>query len=247
MARRMRTRPLMVAVGLIASVTLVVALTGCNDDDGDVETGTTTTEAVSGTTEPDDGSTNGTLSPDELSTAVWPFADSDTRYDDPVDAATGFAVEFVGFDDPVIGEFMQGDSRSGEVEVQPQADGPVTTVFVRQLGSDDTWWVLGSATENIEFTYPAAGTAIDTPLEVTGEALAFEGTVQVQVRADGTLEPIGDGFVTGGGDVMRPFSGSIPFESPQGGWGAVVGFTLSAENGQVWEASVVRVGFIGGD
>ncbi len=44
-----------------------------------------------------------------------------------------------------------------------------------------------------------------------------------------------------------PFSGSIPFESPQGGWGAVVGYTLSAENGQVWEATVVRVGFIGGD
>jgi hypothetical protein len=235
-------------VGVIASVLLLTAAVGCSDDDdGDVDTGGTTTTEATDTTGEGPDSTPGTLSPDELSTAVWPFADSDLRYDDPTEAAAGFATDFLGFDDPVVGEFMQGDSRSGEVELQPQEDGPVTTVFVRQLGGDDTWWVLGAATENIEFDYPVAGTAIDTPLEVTGSAQAFEGTVQVQVRVDGELDPIGEGFVTGGGDSMQSFSGSVSFESPQGGWGAVVGLTLSAENGQVWEATVLRVGFIGGD
>jgi hypothetical protein len=231
-------------IGTIASLLRLTAAAGCSDDDdGDVDTGgTTTTESATDTTAGEDS-----LSPDELATAVWPFADGDLRYDDPTEAAAGFATDFLGFEDPVVGEFMQGDSRSGEVEIQPQDDGPVTTVFVRQLGSDDTWWVLGAATANIEFDYPVAGTAVDTPLEVTGSAQAFEGTVQVQVRVDGELDPIGEGFVTGGGDSMQPFSGSVEFESPQGGWGAVVGLTLSAENGQVWEATVVRVGFIGGD
>jgi nucleoid-associated protein YgaU len=72
-------------------------------------------------------------------------------------AATGFATELVGFTDPVVGEFQQGDARSGEVEVRAAADGPVTTVLVRQVGSDDTWSVLGAATAQIVPTTPAPG------------------------------------------------------------------------------------------
>jgi hypothetical protein len=241
--------PRRVLTALTVAAALVVALAGCNDDGNDLSTqGATTTEAPAGTpAAPGTAAGGGELTPDELSTALWPFVDTDVRYGDPVDAATGFAVDYVGFVDPVVGEFQQGDSRSGEVEVRPQENGPVTTVFVRQLGTDDTWWVLGAATAEIVFTLPAVGSAIDTPLAVAGEALAFEGNVQVEVRGDGSVEPIGESFVTGGGDVMRPFTGTIEFQSPQGGWGAVMGFTLSAEDGRVWQATVFRVGFIGGD
>lgn len=241
------SRRILTAVAVAAA--LVVALAGCNDDGSDVSTqGTTTTEASASTTAAPGTTAGGDdLTPDELSIALWPFVADGLRYGDPVDAATGFAVDYVGFDSPVIGEFQQGDSRSGEVEVRPQENGPVTTVFVRQLGSDDTWWVLGAATTEIVFTLPAVGSAIDNPLEIAGEALAFEGNVQVEVRVDGSVEPIGESFVTGGGDVMRPFTGTIEFPSPQGGWGAVMGSTRSAEDGRVWQATVFRVGFIGGD
>jgi hypothetical protein len=59
---------------------------------------------------------------------------------------------------------------------------------------------------------------------------------------------VGTGFVTGGaGPDLAPFRGSIPFRSPKGGWGSVVFFTRSAEDGKVWEAATLRVGFIGGD
>jgi spore germination protein GerM len=47
--------------------------------------------------------------------------------------------------------------------------------------------------------------------------------------------------VTGGGDQLRPFHGSIPFETAPAAAGAVVFFTESAENGEVWQAAVVRV------
>jgi hypothetical protein len=179
---------------------------------------------------------------------VWPWYDDDLRYDDPVEAARGFAEDFIGFADPVVGEFQQGDSRSGEVEVRPVEDGPVTTVFVRQVGDDDTWWVLGSATANIEVDLPTAMSAVDDPLLTEGRASAFEGTVEVEIRVDGEPEPLGTGFVTGSGDAtLGPFEGEIRWPNPGGGWGAVVFLTRSAENGQVWEAGVLRVGFIGGD
>lgn len=54
----------------------------------------------------------------------------------------------------------------------------------------------------------------DSTITTTGRALAFEGTVQVEVRADGGLGPIAQGFVTGGDDVMHPFAGFVAFETP---------------------------------
>jgi spore germination protein GerM len=73
--------------------------------------------------------------------------------------------------------------------------------------------------------------------------VAFEGHVDVEVREDGAAGAIGKGFVTGGGDVMRPFEGSISFETPSAPYGALVFFTTSAEDGRVWEAAAFRVRF----
>ncbi len=180
---------------------------------------------------------------DPFATAVWPWADSSVRYDDPLAATRGFAVDFVGFDDPVIGEFMQGDSRSGEVEIRPEADGPITTVFVRQLGPDDSWWVLGAVTQNIVVDQPDALSEIDDPVTVEGMSLAFEGTVVVHVRADGQADPLVETFVTGGGTEMGPFEEEISWPNPGEGSGALVFFTESARDGTILEASVLRVHF----
>ena len=159
------------------------------------------------------------------------------------DAARAFAVDFVGFADPVVGEFMQGDTRSGEVEVRPTADGPVTTVIVRQLGTDGSWWALGSATADITVDVPGTGDAITSPVTVSGSARAFEGTVLVEVRQDGSRSPLGTGFVTGGGDIPRPFTGQVDFSPPTAASGALVFLTTSAEDGQVWQAAVLRARF----
>ena len=37
---------------------------------------------------------------------------------------------------------------------------------------------------------PRTGAVVESPLRLVGEALAFEGTVEVEIRADGEAEPI---------------------------------------------------------
>jgi Immunoglobulin-like domain of bacterial spore germination len=238
---------LAVAMGVIAAL-IAVLLWPENDEADDVATQPTTTLAptttAAPTTEPSTTTTTtATITPVDTSTAVFPSGAGGTRYADPVEAARAFAVEFVGFTNPIVGGFMQGDARSGEVAVRPASNGPVTTVLVRQLGSDGTWWVLGSATRNIVADAPAAGESISSPVTVTGTALAFEGTVNVEIRQDGARQPIGTGIVTGGGDTLRAFSGEIEFSTPSEQFGAVVFLTRSEQDGRVWEAAVVRVSF----
>lgn len=252
-----RRRPTALVVALVVAVAVIAALVAVivwPDESDDVGTGPTTTEepatsvtsgpATTATTGPSTPSTTATTTaPVDTSTAVFPDAAGGARYDDPVDVARAFAVDFVGFADPVVGEFMQGDGRSGEVEVRPAADGPVTTVMVRQLGTDGSWWALGAATADITVDAPATGDAVTSPVTVSGSARAFEGVVAVEVRQDGSRPPVGTGTVTGGGDVPRPFTGQVDFSAPTADHGALVFMTNSAEDGQVWSAAVLRVAF----
>jgi hypothetical protein len=231
-----------VVVGAVAAVLILVR--GDRDETSPATTAAPSTTADSTattgvtTTEP---ATTAPAMPD-TATAVWPTAASGVRYDDPVEAATGFA-GFVGFDDPVVGEFMQGDSRSGEVEIRPTATGPATTVFVRQL-EDDRWWVLGSATENIRLDSPGAGEEVTNPVLLTGAANAFEGHVSVTVIEDDGAVPVATGFVTGAMGEMGPFDSTLPLvRSPTHELGAVLLTTDSAEDGRLWEAAVIRVRF----
>lgn len=182
-----------------------------------------------------------TAPPDSV-TAVWPPPSSGVRYPGPAAAARGFADGLVGFRAPVVGPYRAGDARSGEVDVRPEPGGPATTVFVRRM-SDGTWWVLGSAVEGIELDTPEAGEMVTSPVVLTGRARAFEGHVSVRIVQDDSRTPLATGFVTGGGDALRPFQGSFPLGPVTAGHGAVVLTTESARDGQVWTAAVVRVGF----
>jgi hypothetical protein len=174
---------------------------------------------------------------------VWPTAASTTRYQTPESAAQGFATDYLHMTNPVINGFQQGDARSGEVPVQPNSTGPVTTVLVRQTGSDNSWWVLGTGTAAISLTEPVWNASITSPVALTGTAMAYEGTVQTQVREDDNSKPLGEGYVTGRGEAMGPFSGSLAFTKATSKYGAVVLFTISAKDGSVVEASVIRVQF----
>lgn len=189
--------------------------------------------------------TETTTAPDDAARpAIWPWVESDLRFDDPVEAAASYATDFLGFDDPVVGEFRAGDSRSGEVEITAGDIGPSTVVFVRQLTADDSWWILGSATGNIVLDEPDTGDVVESPLQLVGEALAFEGTVEVELRADGEAEPIEVGFVTGsGGPEPGPFDDELEFVSPGSGGGALVLISRSPEDDSVLEAASIRIFF----
>ena len=240
-----------VAVGIV--LVLVIESWQRSDDDKNVlvpvettipQAGGATTLPAAETAPPITPSPPAPDADDPLAGAVWPLPDSDTRYTDPVEAARGFAVDFVGFLDPVIGEFLVADSRSGEVEVRPSENGPATIVFVRKLVDDDNWWVLGSASPNVIVQDPKVRAVVDSPLTVTGQAKVFEGNVQVELRADGVAEPLFAGFVTGGaGDEFGPFDGSFEFTDPGAGGGALMAIVPNAEDGGVLEAVVMRVFF----
>ncbi len=183
-----------------------------------------------------------TTVPLDTATAVYPAAGSSLRFDEPTDAARGFAVDFVGFVDPVVGEFQRGDSQSGEIEIRPSTSGPVTTVLVRRLG--ESWWVLGAVTADIELQDPAALAGISSPVRLTGVSTAFEANVSVEIREDGARRPLGDGFVMGGSMGEKgPFDGTVTFAKPSASMGAIVLSTTSMEDGRLWEAAVVRVRF----
>jgi hypothetical protein len=146
---------------------------------------------------------------------------------------------------PVIGAFRAGDSRSGEVPVQSSARGPVTTVLVRQIGTDGSWWVLGSGTPNILLTQPAALTAISSPVRLRGRSSAFEATVNLSIRQDDSTRPLAEAFTMGGSTRMGPFDTTVRYTTPTKPYGAIVMYTISSETGHTLEATVIRVRFAG--
>jgi hypothetical protein len=233
---------LLAIAAIIAAVVVGVVLR----NDSTTATTTTPITAPPGTAPATSATTSASTVtlPADTSLAAWPQVGNATRYDDPVAVARGFAVDFLGFDNPVVGQFQAGDSRSGEVELRPRATGPVTTVLVRQLGSDGTWWVLGAATDNIRVSQPSALDTISSPVRLAGTSTAFEATVGVLIYADGQTVPLARSFVMGGANgEFGPFDSTIEFETPHNTNGTVVLFTQSMEDGRMWEASVVRVRF----
>jgi hypothetical protein len=199
---------------------------------------------------------------------IWPFATkaeldayaagSDRTYRDPVATARDFAVKYLGMDNPV--DFAPRSTGPGAVEVpmgfrygegRTPVPNPQATfgVVLRQLGAQGAsgpWTVVEVVSPNILVTTPRPGQQVGSPVRVTGQAHAFEGNVNVQVREDGMLagQALGRGNVTGGGDSLRPFGGDITFRSPSKPAGAIVFTELSAADGQgILRAAVVRVTF----
>jgi hypothetical protein len=255
--RRDTRRRVLLGLGSAAAVVAVVVgvVAASSDDPAPVSADDSSTTSSSSTTSTTDPTTTSETTTTTTSTTVvtpsvdvavpiWPRVHTALRFEDPVSAARSFAEDFVGMTDPVVGPFEAGDARSGEVSVQPVLQAPVTTVFVRQL-EDHQWFVIGASTADLRLDTPTAGTRIECPARLTGEALAFEGVVHVSVRADWSDEPIGTGTVQGGGGPAAPFDGNVAcnLDTLDDGlhYGAIVLYTVGGEDYRVWTATVVRV------
>jgi hypothetical protein len=217
---------------------------GCGSKSTTTPTATTSaTNASSTSTVAATSTSKPSLAPTD--TAVWPFVAGTARYTDPVKAATDFAVTYLGFVKPVVGPFVQGDSRSGEVDIRANKLGTATTtVMVRKLAPDETWWVLGAATTHLQLKSPAWDAPITSPVTVSGQSTAFEATVNVEVRQDGSLTPIGaDVFMGGANGTMGPFSKAVSFAKPTAERGAIVFKMPSTDGSGTLEAGVIRVQF----
>src|ERR1019366_23334 len=194
---------------------------------------------------PSTSTTTSTIRPvTQPETAIWPFATDVTRFGDPVLAAQAFATNYLGFVNPIVGAFQRGDSRSGEVPVRATPTGAVTTILVRQLTSANSWWVLGASCPDIVVTGPSSSESISSPVVLRGRSTAYEAVVNVEIRQDGSLAPLRSDTVMGGSmGVMDPFTKSVTFALPSSRGGALLFRTLSAKDGRVIEASVIRVAF----
>jgi hypothetical protein len=236
---------LLLGVGAAAAVIAVVvgalALTG--DGDKRIATADSTTSTSSTTTSTE--ATTTTVFPLTVDPTLPVFPDPGTarRFDDPGALTYAFAHDMLGFRDPLLGQLVRGDDRSGEIEVRAVAQGNPTTVLVRQL-DDGSWFVITASVESIRLDTPTQSATISSPQPLTGAAWAFEGHVAVRLFVDGVAEPIAETFVTGRGDQMGPFSGELAFDLPAGAQhGVLVLLEPSAEDGSTIAATVIRVHF----
>ena len=174
--------------------------------------------------------------------ALWPSRTSAIRYASPSGAARAFAEHVLKMTAPVLRPFQQGDTRSGEVPLQSTPSGPVTTVLVRQLTSDDSWWVIGAIASDITIETPTALTAVTSPLRVSGRSTAYEAVVNLALYIDGSTQALATGTAMGGSmGVVGPYQTTMHYTLSHPSDGTLVVYERSAKDGSVLEASALRL------
>lgn len=176
---------------------------------------------------------------------LWP-SDPSRGYATPELLANAFAVDFLGMSDPVIKPFRQNEPSAGEIDIHPNPRASIRTVLSVQRTS--AGWVVSAANSpSIELDTPEHVAVVSSPIELAGRSRSFEGNILVTLLEDGSTlaagRTIGDGFFTGHGTEMGPFTASLRFGPPSTDEGVLVLYTRSMEDGSVVEATVRRVRF----
>jgi hypothetical protein len=171
---------------------------------------TTTTTAVVTTTPSATTTTSAvtTTAPQVEQLAIWPAAD--VTFAIPDEAAADFVANVLGVP-PVLGEFRQGDSRSGEIEVFSPGEGAGATpvirslLLMRQLGAHNGWFVTAAVNDNAAIRSPEAEAGVPAgPLTVNGVGRGFEANIVVSALIAGVADPPVDQQVTMGGSTETP-------------------------------------------
>jgi hypothetical protein len=160
----------------------------------------------------------------------------------------------LGMTDPVAGSYRATGAATAEVAVHPRAPeggrvlDQITTLV--QLHHYANGWVAtgAKAVNTIEVDQPLPFARILSPLTVSGQSTAYEGTVHVRVTEDrrGADRVLGKGFVNGGADALGPFSGPIRFARPSGDAGWVI-FSGDTGAGGILSATAIRIRFVNSD
>jgi len=218
---RPRLAPAVLAVALLAAC-------GSDGSSSDTTAGPSTETAVTSpeptpTTTPSSGSASSPGSASSTSApvtleqpAIFPAAD--VVYATPEEAATAFVTEVLQV--PVnLGEYLGGDSRSGEIEVRfagEGATGPAivrTVLLLRQLGPDSSWFILAAVNDAASITSPAQGDAVPPgPFTLSGVARGFEGAVTVTASVAGHPEQVLDTEQAIAGSLETPEPFSVPLD-----------------------------------
>lgn len=167
--------------------------------------------------------------------AIWPAAD--TVFATPEAAAASFVADVLGVE-PVLGDFLGGDSRSGEIQVFSPGDAPGADLVergllaVRMIGPNDGWFVIAATSAGVMIDSPqtldrvAAG-----PLTLTGRARGFEGTVVVTAFRAGAADDVLDQVIARGGAMaaLEPFS--VTLDLSAGEPGDVIALVVRGDTG----------------
>jgi hypothetical protein len=153
--------------------------------------------------------------------AIWPAAD--VVFTTPEEAAVDFVIQVLGVP-PSLGEFMQGDSRSGEIEVMSPSEGggtpsPRAVLFLRQLGPASSWFVIGAGSDGASITTPAALAEVPAGLvTVEGVAHGFEASMIVSAYIAGSATVLTQQHTLAGSmEEAGPFSVQLDLSGAQPG------------------------------
>jgi len=162
--------------------------------------------------------------------ALWPPPESAT--DDPLRAARSFVEEYIGVEDPALGQFAEKGAGAGEVDVHRRGEdgrrlaAVVSTLLLRQV--EGNWLVESARSAEVKVVTPAAGAEITSPVRIAGRGRGFEGNVVLEVREQYAVEPLAQKPVTAGSfGQLEPFSARLAFDSGGTETGAIVATTGS--------------------
>lgn len=167
--------------------------------------------------------------------AIWPA--SDVVFDTPEQAAASFVSGVLGVE-PVLGEFMGGDSRSGEIQVFSPGEGDPADLVERGLlglriiGPNDGWFVIAANSQGVFIDSPETLDRVPAgPLVVTGRGRGFEGTVVVTAFRSGDADDVLDQVITSGGALgsVEPFS--VTLDLSGGAPGDVIALLVRGDTG----------------
>ncbi len=190
--------------------------TACDDDGGQIVT--TTTAATS----PATSAAPATTAPGELEQpAIWPAGD--VVFATPEDAASDFISTILGVP-AVLGDFVQGDARSGEMVVfltdgERDLDSPRATLVMRQLGPSDGWFVIGAVSDGASISEPTSGAIVSPgPVAVSGKARGFEATIVVEAFLAGSSDKLDQVVAQAGNfDELLPFTVTLKLDGAESG------------------------------
>jgi hypothetical protein len=147
--------------------------------------------------------------------AIWPA--SDVVFATPEEAAADFVSNVLISDgDPALGEFQQGDARSGEIAVlftgeTGELDPPMQrgTLLLRRIGPTDGWYVIAATSDGATIDTPSAlGDVTAGRLTVAGAGRGFESTLVVSAFPPGDNTALFDRQIGAGGVYadLEPYS-----------------------------------------
>lgn len=211
----------------ITTLALAGALLGaCSSGESETTDAPSSTDAPTAeptsSTEPADTQVPSTTEPIQLEQlALWPSASE--VFATPREVAEDFLLHVFGLP-PVIGEFMAGDSRSGEIEVFSPGDVETlrAILLVRQLGPNNGWFIIGTLNDGAVITNPAYGAAIGvddvSSLVIEGMAEGFEASLTVYAHIAGSSDILDQETTMGGNfGVPGPFQVTLDLTGVQPG------------------------------